>query len=73
MSSMAGMKLKTFFQFAFPAGFPAQLPPRSRAEHPGQGKTKKDFSRFSLGLLPPLPNTSFQGENKQKKKRRGKE
>ena len=58
---MAGTKLGSFFHSAFPVGFPTQLPPRSCVECPGQGKTEKDFSCFSLGLLPPLPNIPFQG------------
>lgn len=58
---MAGTKLGSFFHSAFPAGFPAQLPPRRHAQHPGWGKTEKDLSCFSLGLFPPLPNTPFQG------------
>lgn len=66
MPSMAGTKLGSFFHSAFLAGFPAQLPPRSRAEHLRQGKTEKDFSCFSLGLFPPLPNTPFQGQNRKK-------
>lgn len=61
MPSMAGMKLRSFFHSAFPAGFPARLPLHSCAECPDQGKNEKVFSCFSLGLFPPLLITPFQG------------
>lgn len=64
---MAEMKLGSLFHSAFPAGFPAQLPLHSCVEHPDQGKIKKVFSCFSLGLFPPLPNTPFQEWNSKKK------
>lgn len=51
---MAGTKLGSFFHSAFPAGFPAQLPSCSHAQHPGWVKTEKDLSCFSLGLFPPV-------------------
>lgn len=58
---MAGMKPESFFRSAFPAGFPAQLPPHSCVKRPSWDKTEKDSSCLSLGLFLSLLNTSLQG------------